>query len=289
MRRLLLGVLCSCMLVAASMFGAGPVTAGPPPGAEKWAVVIGIDRFQGRTRPNVGAVGDARVFKDALLRAGWPEDHILTLTDGAATAAGIRSAFRWLIERSTDSSYSVFHYSGHTKQLGRDLDGDGEALDEYLWPHDNRFISDLEFAEAMRAVRGWAWIDFSGCEGGGLDDGISDARHLVTAASQEPEKAYEYPDWGQSVFTGLMVDQGMLQGRADADRDGRVSIHEAFRVAEARAPQITAGQQPGAQHPYMAGGDGTDWYLDPPVPQSPQGSGRGEPPLCLLSICIPRG
>ena len=258
------------------------VEAGPPHGLQKWAVIVGTDHFQGRTRPNVGAVGDAHDMHDALVRHGWPEDHILMLTEKDATADRIRDSFRWLADRSTDDSYSVFHYSGHVKLKGAG-DGDDEGTDEHLWPYDNKHIPDGEFAEAMRRVRGWLWVDIAGCEAAGLDDGISGPQRLVTASSREPEKSYEHPDWKNSVFTGLMIDQGVLDGAADANGDGRVSVTEAFNYAARRAPEITKGQKHGPQHPVIAGGDGSEWFFEAPPPPPPPKEDK--PPACDLPVC----
>ncbi|MGH9284575.1 MAG: caspase family protein, partial [Acidimicrobiales bacterium] len=255
--------------VGLSLLGLAPLaraSAGPAPAAEKWALVIGVDRFLGRTRPNVGAVGDALAVRDALVANGWPDGQVRVLADAGATAAAIRSGFEWLARSSSQRSFSVVHYSGHVRQIGRDPDRDGEALDEHLWSHDNRYISDGEFSAAMRAVRGWLWVNVSGCEGAGLDDGISGPQRLFTAASQEHQKAYEYPQWRRSVFTGLMVDQAISQGRGDTDGDRRVSLQEAFDYAAERAPAMTAGQRYGPQTPYRAGGDASAWFLDPPPP-----------------------
>ena len=266
------------------LFGV-PVEAGPPHGLEKWALIVGIDHFQGRTRPNVGAVGDARDVRDALVRHGWREDHIVMLTEEDATAGAIRDGFRWLAERSTDNSYSVFHYSGHVK-LKSSADGDGEGTDEHLWPHDNRHIPDGELAAAMRAVRGWLWVDIAGCEAAGFDDGIAGPQRLFTASSQEPEKSYEQPDWKNSVFTGLMIDRGVLNGQADRNGDGRVSVSEAFAYAAEYAPGMTKGQKHGPQHPVIAGGDGSEWFLEAPPPPPPPEEEEPEPgPQCPLPNC----
>lgn len=263
----------SLALVALAVLPAAvlPVAALASPGAgvEKWAVVVGIDHFEGRTRPNVGAVGDAQDFRDMLLRTGWPSDHVLVLTDANATQAGMRNAFRWLATKATDRSYSVVHYSGHVKQVNGH---------EYLWPHDNRFIADTEFGQAMRAVRGWLWVDVSGCEAAGFDEGISARNRLFTASSRGNEKSYEYPSWRNSVYTGLLADQGVLQRRADYNHDGRISVTEAFRYAWERAPAITARQSSGPQHPYAAGGDGTEWFLDAPAPAPPARQVSPAPP-----------
>ena len=61
-------------------------------------------------------------------------------------------------------------------------------------------------------------------------------------------------------------------------------------------PGMTQGQDYGPQHPYLAGGDGTEWFLDPPAPapppQSPPpkdpGGPQSKPPLlpCNSKVCI---
>ena len=92
-----------------------------------------------------------------------------------------------------------------------------------------------------------------------------------------------------------MVDQGILQGRGDRDGNGKVSLHEAFFYAAEQAPAMTKNQKKGAQHPYMAGGDGEWWYLftppPPPPPPPPKASPAPEPRNCVtdsngVSVCL---
>jgi len=249
------------VMVMAVVVAAGSTVAraGPPAGGDKWALIVGVDHFLGRTVPVTGSVGDAEDVHQALRRAGWPEDHIRVLTDGAANAVDIRDGLQWLVAHSSNTSYSVFHYSGHVKQAGST---------EYLWPHDNRFIADTEVAGYLRQLSGWAWINFSGCEAAGFDEGVSSPRRLVTASSRSDEKSYELPAGERnSVFTSLMVDHGILRREADSNHDGRVSVTEAFNFAAEKAPALTAGQGHGPQHPVLTGGDGSEWFLDgPPGP-----------------------
>lgn len=267
-----------------------PAIAAPPHEAPRWAVIVGTDHYQGRTHPTVGSVGDANDYRQVLLRSGWPADHIRMVIESGATQAGIRAAFQWLRDRASSGSYSVFHYSGHVKQTGGH---------EYLWPYDNRFIADTELGAAMRAVPGWLWVDIAGCEGAGFNEGISAPNRLFTASSRANEKSYEYPRWKNSVYGGLLADQGVLQGKADANRDGRVSVHEAFRYAAAQAPQMTGSQPDGPQHPVIAGGDGKEWFFDAPpapkpapapAPAGGSGSGSGgdsaPPPRKCFPLCI---
>ncbi|HEX7275778.1 MAG TPA: caspase family protein, partial [Acidimicrobiales bacterium] len=252
MRRVLL-----LFLLLAGVLGglvASPVaSAAPAPAAgERWALIVGVDRFQGGTRPNYGAVNDAADVRQALIQNGWADDHIKVLTDGAATAAAIRGGLQWLVDHSSPNGLSVFHYSGHVKQVGST---------EYLWPHDNAFIPDTELAGKLRQLKGQAWVDISGCEAAGFDEGISAPNRLFTASSRANEKSYEIPDMRQSVFTLLLVEQGLVNGAGDANGDRRVSVQEAFGYAAQRAPQFTAGQAQGPQHPVVAGWDGTPLYL----------------------------
>jgi hypothetical protein len=281
-------------LLAALALGAVTLTGGrtpvdaastaPTASSPRWAVVVGVTDYAGRTSSTVAGAADARDFRDLLLRNGFPSDHIVTLTDGQATAANIRRALDWLTERSTPDAFSVFHFSGHVKQKGGDGDHDGEAVDEYLWPHDNAFIADGELADRFERLKGLAWVDIAGCEAAGFDDGLSGPTRLFTASSRETEKSYEYPEWDNSIFTGLEVDQGMLQRQADRDGNGKVSVQEAFAHAAERAPAMTRSQSRGAQHPVSAGGDGSEWFLDgPPAPApAPAGSGSGS---CTTLLC----
>lgn len=265
--------------VLASLTGAPVATAAPPPPPARWAFVVGISDYEGSTHDTIGGAGDAIDLRDALTKAGFAADHVRVLTDRQATAQAIRDGLRWLGDSSSDSSLSVFHYSGHVKQLGGDLDRDGEVLDEYLWGADNRFIADGELAGWLKRVRGRLWADIAGCEAAGFDDGVSSPTRIFTSSSQENEKSFEHPEWHNSIFTGLLVDQGMLQRRADADGDKRVSIQEAFMFAAREAPRLTEKQRPGPQHPVLNGGDGKTWFLDQPKPPAKK------PKQCLV-ICI---
>lgn len=263
-------------LIGGLVGGLAPALAAPAPApAERWALVVGVDHFQGATRSNFGAVADAAAFRQALLKAGWPDDHIRVLTDTAATADAIRAGLRWLVDHSGPNTLSAMHYSGHVRQ---------EGSTEYLWPHDNRFIADSEMAGTLRQLKGRGWVDISGCEAAGFNETLSSSKILFTASSQANEKSYEIPDMHQSVFTLLLVQQGMIQGMADANRDGQVSVQEAFRYAAERAPQLTAGQPQGAQHPVMAGGDGTDLFLQSAAAAPPAAAAAA--PRCILFLCF---
>jgi len=252
-----------------------PAVAAPAQGDDKWALIIGVDQHQGATRTNVGAVGDANAFRTLLTQNGWREDRMRVLTDAGATQAAIRQGLQWIVDHCGPESQCVVHYSGHTKQMNNA--GGSEGLHEYLWPHDNRFISDTEFADYMRRLRGYAWIDIAACEAAGFDHGISSPRRLFTAASQEHEKGYEEPTWRTSVWTGFLVQRALLGGQGDADGDGNVTLSEAIPWATAQAAQYTAGQSHGPQNAYRAGGEETAFF-------GQQAAAAPRPRTCFLFL-----
>ncbi len=250
-----------------------PVDAafGPPPGpqvdqapsrtaapADRYAVIVGITHYRAPTHETIGGASDARFIAASLTQSGWLPDHVRVLTDEAATGGAVRSALAWLAARSHPGTFSLFHYSGHVQQ------GGGH---EYLWPVDHDLIGNDEVASALQRVGGHLWVDIAGCESGGFIGGLPNNNVLVTTSSQVTQKSYEYPDWGMSVWSGLLFDLGMAQGAADANNDGVVTVGEAIRYASYYAHRLTVYQTPyGPQIPESAGDGVLGWTLaDPPA------------------------
>lgn len=264
----------SAVSQVATVRAASPSAAPQPTnGGNNWAVLIGISHYQGSTHPTYGGDGDVAVFQTLLQQAGWPSSHILVLTDGAATAANMRSAMNWLVSHSSPNSFTLFHYSGHVCEQGR---GPCSGSHKYLWSADNVLIPDTEFGHTMQGLQGWSWVDVSGCEAGAFDQGVSSSQRLFTGSSQPNETSYEYPPWHESVWTGNLVDQGMLQRRA-ASGSAAISIQQAAAWANQQVQQMTSGQSTGVQHPVIRGGTG-QWYLSSAAPAQQGGQPAPAPP-----------
>lgn len=293
MRRLV-AVVAGALLVSMGGLVASTVAiAAPAPTAEKWALVIGITDYDGATRDTVGGANDAAVVQKALLANGWPADHIMMLVNADATAERIRAGMDWLVQNSTPTSFSVFHFSGHTKQANSGHSGgDREQFHEFLWGRNNQFVSDREVGARMRALQGHAWINMSNCEAAGFEDGFAGPTKLFTAASREDQKGYERYETGHSILTGLMVKDALLGGAGDADGNGRVSLQEAFGYAALHARAQSEGGEYGPQTPVMMGGDdGGQWFLGPP-PAVAGPSAASPPPgpvRTLLPGLVPDG
>ncbi len=234
-----------------------PPTTAPP--SMRWAVLIGINDYAGRTHSTYGGLGDVAVVHKALLAAGWRNDHILILRDREATARNIRWAFDWLAQRSTPRTFSLLHYSGHVCIASRGPCASGHT---YLWAHDNRFVPETEVRSRMLRVKGYSWLDVAGCEAGAFD--LHSKTRIFSASSRGNETSYESPDWKQSYWTGLVWDRGFLRGLADNKRLAkRATIREMLRYGRERAPGMTRKGPRGAQHPVTAGGQ-PGWTLYAP-------------------------
>jgi hypothetical protein len=102
-----------------------------------WALLVGIDQYASPSLNDLGGCVNDIVAVGAFLsdRLGVPKARILTLTDGAATRAGIIQGFRThLIDNPevAPGSQLLFMYSGHGSQMAtldvRELDGYNETL-----------------------------------------------------------------------------------------------------------------------------------------------------------------
>ena len=218
------------------------------PDTTRWALLIGINEHRGTVADNIGSRQDAEDLRDHLLASGWRDDHILLLTDRDATRANIVDGLAWLAERTDQDSVGIFHYSGHSKKWRHDVDGDGEP-DVGLWPHDDRYVVDSELVALLDRVQPRAlWISFATCNAAAMaDPGMAQPGRVLTFSSGAPQKSYENPAWGNSVWGWFMIDQAFAAGLADADHDGRVTVQEAFEWARPRARDTTIGQRHGPQ------------------------------------------
>ena len=242
---------------------------GPPPGpqydpppartaapADRYAFLVGITDYRSPTKDTIGSANDVRFIAAMLEEKGWLPQNIRVITDRQVTGSAIRQGLTWLAARSTPGTFTLFHYSGHVKQVGATVK---------LWPADRDFVPDVEMARLLSRSSGKMWVDVAGCEAGGFMLGLPSDRVLFSGSSTEWQKSYEYPDWGKSVWTGLLFEIAIGQGAADANHNGVVTMGEALRYSAYYAHAITRTQRPhGPQTPQIAGDPIRGWTLDAP-------------------------
>ena len=256
----------------------------PPPVHSRWAVIVGAGRYESPEIPRLRyAAADAEGFYRILTeQVGVKPEHILLLTDTTErkpTLRNLKWALGTFLARSAQKDDTVLiFFAGHgapeVDQRGIERDG----LAKYLIPSDadpdDLYATALPMDELqtifgrIEAERVVVFLDacYSGAAGGrtfaakrtrarNLDDLFlerltrSKGRAIITA-SRPAEVSIELPEFGHGLFTYYLL-LG-LQGAADLNRDGIVSLQELYEYVEQQVTQKSRAL--GAnQHPVMKG------------------------------------
>ncbi|HEX5745163.1 MAG TPA: caspase family protein [Archangium sp.] len=236
-----------CVLLAV------PALAEPGP-VRRLALLVGVnDGGPERVRLRY-AVSDARSFDKVLGELGGvaAADRRVLVDVGRAGLLEALGELRARTEAARGSGASrvevLVYYSGHSDEEGLLLKGErlgyGElrrALDAL--PADVR-IAVLDscasgaFARAKGGTRRPAFL---------VDSGNKVKGHAILTSSSEDEVSQESDRLGASYFTHHLISG--LRGAADATRDGRVTLNEAYQFAFHETLARTEKTRGGAQHP----------------------------------------
>jgi hypothetical protein len=262
---------------------AAPPAPPPPPPSTQWAVIIGVGGYESSAVPRLRySVADADAIYQTLLSAGFKKENILLMTDKTErkpTLRNIKWALGTFLARSAHKDDLVMiYFAGHgaseVDQRGIERDG----LSKYLVPvdadPDDLYSTALPMDEMqnvlarIEAERVTVFLDacYSGAAGGrtfastktrtvNVDDIFLDrltrakGRAIVTA-SRPSELSIELAELGHGIFTYYLV-RG-LQGYADNNRDGIVSLQELYEYL-AQEVSRKSRQVGGNQHPMLKG------------------------------------
>jgi hypothetical protein len=262
---------------------AAPPAPPPAPPSTQWAVVIGVGTYESSAVPRLRySVADADAVYQTLLTAGFKKENILLLTDKTErrpTLRNVKWALGTFLARSAHKDDLVLiYFAGHgaseVDQRGIERDG----LSKYLVPvdadPDDLYSTALPMDEMqnvlarIEAERVTVFLDacYSGAAGGRtfastktrsvtVDDIFLDrltrskGRAIVTA-SRPSELSIELAELGHGIFTYYLV-RG-LQGYADNNRDGIVSLQELYEYL-AQEVSRKSRQVGGNQHPMLKG------------------------------------
>ena len=230
------------------------------PSTHKWALLIGLNDYAAPTVDNVGSRQDAEGMRTVLVGLGWRTDHIILIKDRDGTAQHIIDGIHWLSYKTKSDSIVVFHYSGHENHTRTTADGDNETRDVEIWAADNRYIIDGTLGREMNRIAAYhMWIDMSTCRAAGFSDyGMVKPGRILTYSSYESEYSYENPHTHHSVFTWGEVNLGIYGKRADANKDGKVTVEEAFTWSKPYVVATTGKRQ----HPYVIDRVSGSMYLN---------------------------
>jgi uncharacterized protein YqcC (DUF446 family) len=240
-----------------------------------WAVVIGINSY-----PNIRhlkyAVNDARAFYDYLVnRSHIPVENVTLLLDEDATLTKLRSTLGTHLKRKAGKDDMVIiYFAGHGSTEKDVMSPDGDGLEKYLLPYGadpkDLYASALpmrEISHIFNRVRSERLVFladscYSGASGGrtigitGVRSSLSNTfldrvaggkGRVIITASGANEVSVENDDIQHGVFTYYLIEG--LKGKADMDKDGLITVDEAYRYVSYQVPRAT-GQE---QHPVKKG------------------------------------
>lgn len=242
------------LLLCAALLCALPISARAA--THRFALVVGQNLGHDPTRALRFAERDAQKVRQALVQlGGFPRDQVVLLTNTTANALARRlkkleRRIARVAQRAQDRALVVFYYSGHA---------DADRLE--LGKTTLAFSKISSFLKQSKATVRLAWIDscFSGrlvaAKGARpkagfnirVTDQLESRGYAVITSSAADEASQESAEVRGSLFTHYLVSG--LRGAADASRDGRVTLSEAYRFVYARTVARTSAHVGGGQHP----------------------------------------
>jgi TPR repeat protein len=251
---------------------------------EQWALVVGISKYG----PSVGGLQYARKDAEAfysLLRSprggNFQQDHILLLVDDQATSTRVRGGIRDFLGQAGKDDVVVVFFAGHGAPDPRHPNALYLLTYDTLPDHLGQSAFDMDeirsaLQKTISAERVVVYVD--ACHSAGISSlgtrGPANESELLNrylavlaqsssgvamfSASQANELSRESEQWGggHGVFTFYLI-QG-LQGAADRDNDGIVTLQELVDYVSENVKQATKF----AQHPALS--TSSNW--DPNIP-----------------------
>ncbi|MCU0663432.1 MAG: caspase family protein [Myxococcota bacterium] len=232
-----------------------PVWGQPSPKSKaSFALLVGSNRAGAGQEPLRYAVDDARRLADVLIEVGvYDEERVRVLIDPGSDEllVALEALQEGLADAAQqgDETVVLFYYSGHARSQALNLGDDELPLSELrqtleaLPAKVKIAVIDACQSGAVSGIKGVApAADFSHNSVSGLDV----AGLAVLASSAASELSQESSQLGGSYFTHHLTVG--LRGAADQNRDGLVSLAEAYTYAYNRTLVATAATAVGKQH-----------------------------------------
>jgi len=240
-----------------------------------WAVVIGINGYPNIRRLKY-AVNDAMAFCNHLVEYNQvPKENVVLLLDEEANLTRLRSALGvYLKNKASKEDMVIIYFAGHGATEREATSPDGDGLEKYLLPYDvdpkELYATAMPMEEIsrlfsrIRSDRLVFIVDtcYSGASGGrtisvtdiraGISDGFLDRitggkGKIILTASGANEVSAESDELQHGIFTHFLI-KG-LQGQADSDGDGLITVDEVYTYVSKQVPQATNQEQ----HPVKKG------------------------------------
>jgi hypothetical protein len=230
--------------------------------SDRWAIIVGISKYRHVQLDLVFAHRDAKelsTFLQTPSGGGLAGDQIQELIDDAATTANLYRALRSFLKRPTKKDVVIIFLACHSAAdpdrpenlylLTHDTDPDdisatalpmreiAAALRDNLLAERVVIIADIFHSAAMSGRRslGNAAVTRSFQELSKAKQGIA---MLTSARANETSREDAVRGGGRSVFTQCLLEG--LEGAADRDKNGIVTVDELFQYVRASVEEATA-------------------------------------------------
>ena len=217
--------------------------AATRPIKDKWAVVIGVNRFKDKSIPTLRyAAKDAKDFATFLVKSGnFAKDHVLLLLNEDATKHNILSclADTWLPKRVLDDDLVVIYASTHGSPKEIDVGGDN-----FLIAHDTKrnelFTTGIKLQDLAPTIKQRTHCDrvvliLDACNSGAAKAGgkglfrssnfdvgaIAGKGQIVISSSDANQRSWESKRYKNGVFTRSLIEvleKGKETSNADLEK-----------------------------------------------------------------------
>ncbi len=151
-----------------------------------------------------------------LSQNGFEKKNIKLFRNSAATKDNVLSALRWMVNIADEQSEAVFFFSG-----------DGGSNQIALWGYG---FSANELRNALANLRSQkVFIAIQACYSGSLLDELEGIGRLVVSSATVDTVAFDYTRY--SLWGYRFLYEGILNGKADLNGDGQVSMQEAYQYS----------------------------------------------------------
>ncbi|MBK9145363.1 MAG: SEL1-like repeat protein [Candidatus Melainabacteria bacterium] len=230
---------------------------------DKWALVIGVDRFEDPTIPALQfSAKDARDFADFLVTKGnFQKDHVLLLINEQATDDNIKKALGddWLPRRVLPDDLVVIYASSHGSPKEIDVAQDNFLI-AYNTHRDSLFATGLRLGDLANTVKHRTGCDrivllLDACNSGAAEAGgkglyrpanfkleneVGEGQ-IILSSSTADQRSWESKRYRNGVFTRQLMEalqaEGPLTSLPSAYEDLKDKVQQEVRF-DRKADQV---------------------------------------------------
>ncbi len=198
------------------------------PVKDKWALVIGISKYQDQGINLKYSAKDARDFYNYLIKeAHFQPDHIRLLLDEQATRENILACLgdKWLPRVAGPDDLVVFYFSGHGSPSKADLEGNNYLI-AYNTDKDSLYATGIRIQDFTDMIKERVHSDrmvlcMDACHSGAAEPGsksvyrvsnfsvdqiVQGCGQFVVCSSQPNQVSWESKEYPNGVFTHYLLE-----------------------------------------------------------------------------------